>query len=273
MTITSKVADRLSSGLKHFQPILSAAKARDVNEHDTVVIAIDVLAELFGFDKYTEVTREYCVRGTFCDLAIKLDGKCQFLIEVKAIGLDLKDSHIKQVVDYAANEGIEWVAVTNGFLWRVFRVSFAKPIDRELVLDLDLLAVNPRNRDDLESLGLLTRESMLKSALEGYHDQQQATNRFFIAAVVTSEPVLEIVRRQLRRVSPDIKIDLEEIRERLEQDVLKRDVLEGGEAEKAKRKVSRSSSVSLRVKKNEVDQPAKEDVTPTPAVVKSGLDQ
>src|SRR4051812_19719313 len=99
-TIPSKVADRITTCLKRFQPILSSAKARDVNESDTVIIVTDMLSEIFGYDKYVEITSEHAVRGTFCDLSISLDGKSQFLVEVKAIGLELKDSHVKQAVDY-----------------------------------------------------------------------------------------------------------------------------------------------------------------------------
>lgn len=90
MPIPSKVADRLASGLKRFQPILAAAKHRDVNESDTSIMVTDLMAELFGYDKYSEITRELCIRGTFCDLATRIDGKFQMLVEVKAIGLDLK---------------------------------------------------------------------------------------------------------------------------------------------------------------------------------------
>ena len=107
MAIPSRVSDRLSSGLKRFQPILSSAKSRDVNESDTSMIVTDVLADVFGYDKYSEITRELCIRGTFCDLATRIEGKFQMLIEVKAIGLGLKDTHVKQAVDYAANQGIE----------------------------------------------------------------------------------------------------------------------------------------------------------------------
>src|SRR4051812_24723444 len=141
MAIPSRVSERLSAGIKRFQPILSSARARDVNESDTSMIVTDVLAEVFGYDKYSEVTRELCIRGTFCDLATRIEGKFQMLIEVKAIGLDLKETHVKQAVDYAANQGIEWAAVTNGHQWKVYRVIFAKPIDTELVLDFDLLSL------------------------------------------------------------------------------------------------------------------------------------
>src|SRR5215472_9446229 len=106
-SIPAKAVERIREGLKRFQPILTSAKARDVNESDTVVIVGDMLQAVFGYDKYSEITSEHMIRGTFCDLAIKLDGKIAFLLEAKAIGIDLKDQHVKQAVDYAANQGVE----------------------------------------------------------------------------------------------------------------------------------------------------------------------
>lgn len=249
MAIASRLIERLSAGIKRFQPILTSAKARDVNEADTSMIVSDILAEVFGYDKYSEITKELCIRGTFCDLATRIDGKFQMIIEVKAIGLDLKDPHVKQAVDYAANQGIEWVALTNGHLWRVFRVFFTKPIANELVLDFDLLLVNPKSTDHLEGLYLLTRESMLKSGLYAYHDHLQATNKFYLAAVVMSDPVLETVRRELRRLS-DAKLEVAELREALGLHVLKREVLEGEKAESAKRKVAKAAGKTLRARKD-----------------------
>ena len=102
MAMPVKVADRLSVGLKRFVPILAAAKSRDVNESDTSMIVTDMLADVYGYDKYSEVTRELAIRGTYCDLATRIDGKFQMLIEVKAIGLELKEAHAKQAIDYAA---------------------------------------------------------------------------------------------------------------------------------------------------------------------------
>jgi len=258
MAISARVSDRLSAGLKRFQPILEAAKTRDVNESDTSMIVTDMLAEIFGYDKYNEITRELCIRGTFCDLATKIDGKIQLIVEVKAIGLELKDAHAKQAVDYAANAGIEWVAVTNGSHWRVFRVIFGKPIDQELVLDLNVLELSARNTTHLENLFLLTRESMTKSALHAYHDYKQATSRFFLAAVLTNDTVLEVVRRELRRVSPDVRITVEELRNALQTDVLKRDVIEGEKADTARKKVARAATKMLRIRK-EADEPVEEE--------------
>lgn len=97
--IPKRVAERLVATIKRYQPILGDARKRDVGEADTVTIVKDMLADVFGYDKYTEVTSEYAIRGTYCDLATRIDGVLQALIEVKAIGLDLKDAHSKQAVD------------------------------------------------------------------------------------------------------------------------------------------------------------------------------
>lgn len=207
----------------------------------------DILGELFGYDKYTEVTSECAIRGTWCDLGIKLsDGKFLFLIEVKAIGLALKDPHIKQAVDYAANQGSDWVMLTNGETWRVYKVTFAKPISSELVLELNLSNLSAKKNADVALLYHLTREGWAKSAIDTFHQQRQACSRFTVAAVVLSDAVVDVVRRELRRLSPDVKIVPEEVREVLLHEVLKRDVTEGDEAALAERRLARVHTRALR---------------------------
>jgi len=246
-TIPKKASERITAGLKRFQPILSAAKARDVGESDTVTIITDMLAEVFGYDKYSEITSEYAIRGTFCDLAIKLDGALQTLIEVKAIGIDLKDAHVKQAVDYAANQGVDWVLLTNGITWRVYHIVFAKPIDHELVIDIDFCALNSRTASDIELLYLWCKEGWQRSVLGEFHTQKQALSRFFIGAMLLTPAVLDVIRRELRRISPDVKIESEQIRTVLASEVIKREVMEGEKADEARKKIVKAASKALRV--------------------------
>src|ERR1043165_8062336 len=253
MGIPNRIAERLAAGLKRFQPILAAAKSRAVNESDTSLIFPEMLAEIFGYDKYSEVTRELTIRGTHCDLATRIDGKYQMLIEVKAVGIDLRDGHAKQAVDYAANQGVEWVALTNGVIWKVFQVIFAKPIETELVLEFDFLTLSPKSAAQLENLYLLTRESMVKSGLYAYHDHIQATSKFYLAAVVLGDPVIDTIRRELRRVS-DVKVDADELRSLLREEVIKREVIEGEKAEAAHKKVTKSANKMLRIRKEGEDE-------------------
>lgn len=249
MPIPKKVADRLAAGLKRFKPVLEAAKDRDVNESDTSMIVTDMLAEIFGFDKYAEVTREYTIRGTYCDLATKIEGQLQTLIEVKAIGIGLRENHVKQAVDYAANQGVEWVMLTNGVNWKVFSVSFSKPISADLVLDLDILDMSPSDADAIEDLFLLSKEGIQRSGLDAYNDQLKVRNKFNLAALILSDPILHTIRRELKRISPDVRISVEEIKAALGHEVIKRDAIEGEKATEAQKLVSRAASKALRQRK------------------------
>jgi hypothetical protein len=262
MSIPIKAAERIRAELKRFQPIIQAAKARDVNESDTVVIVTDLLQYIFGYDKYNEITSEHMIRGTFCDLAVKIGGTLAFLLEVKSIGTELKDGHVKQAIDYAANQGVEWVGLTNGQIWRIYKVTFAKPIEFEVVVDIDLLSMSHRDAEQVEYLGMFAKEGWQRARLVEHHAHRQVLNKYMLAAVLLSEPVLGVMRRQLRRISPDTKIDEEELRSCLRADVMKREVLEGEKSLAAMKQVSRAEARALRKSKEEVG--AASSPTPTP---------
>jgi hypothetical protein len=267
MPLSSKVQTRLVAGIKRFQPILANAKARDLNESDTVIIITDMLADVFGFEKYGEITSEFAIRGTYCDLAIKLDGALRLLIEGKPVGADLKEAYIKQAVDYAANQGVEWVVLTNGGTWKVFRITFSQPINSELVFEIDFAATNSKSEEHLNSLYLLTKEGFTKSELDSYHAQRQAMSRFCLGAMLISDPVIDVVRRELRRMSPDVKLDVDEIRNTIAAEVIKREVLEGDKADEARRKVSRSQNKAAKTRPPKADAAPAAVPAPTPVVV------
>ena len=71
--IPKKVQERFSDRIRPFQKIAEQQKAKDVSEADTVTVVKDILAEVFGYDKYQELTSEHQIKGTFCDLAVKID--------------------------------------------------------------------------------------------------------------------------------------------------------------------------------------------------------
>jgi hypothetical protein len=106
-------------------------------------------------------------------------------------------------------------------------------------VEFDLSALSPRTASLLDLLYPLTREGMLKSALQDYHAQRQAMSRFSLAALLLSEPMLKLFRRELRRLSPEVSVNLQEIRTVLAGEVLKREVVEGEKAEEARKKIQR----------------------------------
>ena len=239
INIPKRISERLASGIKKFQPILDSAKTRDINESDTVVIVNDMLSDIFGFDKYSEITSEFAIRGTYCDLATRTDGKINYLIEVKAINLDLKDQYIKQAVDYAANLGTDWVILTNGIQWNVYKITFGKPIEKELVSTFDFLQLNPKNTSQLEMLYCITKEGCTKSVLEDYHSRKQVLSKYFISNIILSEPILNAIKKELRKLEPDIKSETEQIQNIISQEIFKRELLESEKTHEAKKRINR----------------------------------
>ncbi|MEW6669443.1 MAG: type I restriction enzyme HsdR N-terminal domain-containing protein [Thermodesulfobacteriota bacterium] len=233
MAISKKVTDRIIQQLKKYQGILAEAKNRDISESDTVVIIADMLADLFGYKKYIEITTEFAIRNTYVDLAVKMGSEVRFLVEAKAVNVALKDPHVKQAIDYAANQGIEWVILTNGVDWHIYKVHFRQPIEKTLVYEFDMLQANHRDPQLIDCLGNLTREGFTQSSMTSFWQQQQATSKFSLAALLLSPALLQALRRELRRLGPGIKVDEEYLESVLRNDVLKREVVDSDEAKQA----------------------------------------
>jgi hypothetical protein len=243
-SVPGKVSTRLAAGIKKFQPILAVQQSRDVNEADTSVLVTEILCELFGYDKFTEITSEHEVHNAYCDKAVRVDGQIMLLVEVKAIGSELKDAQVRQATDYAAKEGVDWVVLTNAASWRVYKMIFGKPVEFELVYEFKFADLNPRSDQHLEQLSLLSRESWHKNKLDEYQTKMQVLGKFSLAAVILSEPVLNVVRRTLRRVSPGLKVNISQIAAALQSEVLKREVLEGEKADAARKMLKKVAGKS-----------------------------
>jgi hypothetical protein len=155
--------------------------------------------------------------------------------------------------------------------WQVYRIGFGKPISSELLMSLNFLALDPKSQVDIDSLYLLSREAQGKSLLDEYHEQKQALSKYCIGALLLTEPVLTVIRRELKRLSPDVRIEIEEIQTVLAHEVIKRDVLEGDKASEANKKIARAASRALRAKLDKggesegVSMPIVPPVNPSPS--------
>ncbi len=247
--IPKKVSDRFVKQTLRFQKILKNASDRDVNEADTVKIVADMLADIFGFDKYTEITSEFAIRNTFCDLAIKVRDDVKYLIEVKAIGINLKENHLRQAVNYGANKGMKWVALTNGLNWEFYNIRLDKSVQYEKVFSFNFLDINPRKAEDKELLFLICREGLNYAVIDEYHEKMQSLNRFVISAILLNESTLNMIRREIRKLTPGLKVDTIEIENILRNEVLKREVFESETAIDAQKKVKKIYSKLTRKKK------------------------
>ncbi len=248
MGIPKRVEDRIIQQLKRYQGILADAKNRDISESDTVVIIADMLADVFGYRKYTEITTEFAIRGNYVDLAVKVDNEVRFLLEAKAIGVTLKDAHIKQAIDYGANLGIEWVVLTNGAVWQVYKIHFKQPIDKSMVFQVDLTQSNPRSDAVIECFGNLSREGFTPSSMAALFQQRQATSKFSLAALLLTDGMIGALRREVRRIAPAVRVDDEQLHSILVNEVLKREVVDGEEAKQAADAIKKGLKAAARAK-------------------------
>jgi hypothetical protein len=250
ISIPKRAEDRLAAGIKKFQPIVQAALKRDANESDTSTIIIDMLSDVFGFDKYSEVTTEYAIRGTYCDVAIKLDGanKPSILIEIKAVGIPPDEKHIKQAIDYAANQGVDWVILSTGVCWILYKVVFGKPIGQEEVLSFNFLEIDPKKDDSLCNLYALSKDGWTKELPAQIQAEKEVLSRYNLGALLLSDPILDCFRRELRRLAPEVKTENEQLCKIFENEIIKREVLEGDKAEAASRRISRHLNKAKKVK-------------------------
>jgi hypothetical protein len=192
--------DRVRSAIRKFSKPLADLVARDANEGDTRLLVTDFLCEGLGFDKYSDLTTEYQVKGEFADYGIRIDKQLVAFIEVKRVTTKLTARHLRQVEMYAVNEGVEWVILTNGAEWQVYHLTGGLPIQIDLALDVNLLGAES-NSHKVGQLFYLTREALKRRQIDELWKTKRATAPKALLDILVSEPALAAMRRELKRVS------------------------------------------------------------------------
>ena len=163
-------------------------------------------------------------------------------MEVKAAAIELNNSHLRQTLNYGANQGVEWLVLTNGIDWQLHKVIFGQPIDKEEIARFNLHTVSVNRDEDLQTLFLLARDGLVSDAINTFHQRAQLLNKFNLTQFLFSDSVLTAIRREMRRLFPDLKVTTEQLQELLCNDVLKREVVEGDKAKVAQSYIKRAAS-------------------------------
>ena len=92
---------------------------------------------------------------------------------------------------------------------------------------------------------LLCKRGISKDLIDEFYEYRQSVNRYSIAALLQTEPVVTAIRRELRRIKNGVKVTTEEIQSLITHEILKRDVVESDavkEANKVIKKVIKKNS-------------------------------
>jgi len=198
----SDAVEMLRTHIRKFARPLRDLVDRDANEGDTRVLVTDMLCDALGYDKYEDLTTEYAVRGEFADYGIRIDKQLVAFVEVKRAAQNLNARHLRQVETYAVKEGVEWMLLTNGQVWRAYHVTTApgSPVETNLVIDVDLLDESTVNQKAAD-LFYLHKNAMKRDKIAELWMQRAATAPEALVDVLLSDPVLDAVRKEVRRRS------------------------------------------------------------------------
>lgn len=193
-----KARERIQKGLRRFATVVAKAANNKANESDTRVVVHAILSELLGWDQFEDITGEHRIRGAYADFAIRKDRGLFAIIEVKGASLDLNEKHLYQAVSYAANEGVDWVVLTNADEWRCYRVLFNKPVDKDIVFSVRISDADTKPKAKADLLYLLSTEAQRKNELADYYEHQAAMSGSNLAAALLSDRVISALRAEVR---------------------------------------------------------------------------
>lgn len=189
---------RLADFIKSQHQVLTKLKQDDANEATIRLVVTEMLTKGLGYDLVNELAPEYMVRGEFADFGLRIEQDLVAFLEVKRPGTRLDQKHLRQVQSYAVNEGVEWLWLTNGPNWQVWHLSGGLPVTLTLVFEVDLLD-GATSAKQAERLFPITRESMKRKQIDALWAQRAALSGDNLRQVLNSEPVLQVVRRELRK--------------------------------------------------------------------------
>jgi hypothetical protein len=170
---------------------------KDLDEFATRLMINSLLTNVFGYIELEEIKTEYRIRGEYADYIIQLKRKKQFVVEVKSIQLDLNEKHLRQSVGYAANEGVDWIILTNGKQVELYRVLFGKPISTRKIFDFDLSDAKEL-KNMCEMLHLLTKKSVLRDELDHFWARFEALEPIKLSGHLYSNEVVRFLRKVLK---------------------------------------------------------------------------
>jgi hypothetical protein len=179
---------------------LSRKENLDADEATARIMINNFLSQVLGYAETIDISTEYMIKGTYADYVVKLDKKIQFIVEAKAVSIDLNSHHLKQAVDYAANEGIDWVILMNGRQIELHRVLFEKPIRSQKIFEFDLTNLSTL-RAAAKNISYLSKPSVTKGELENYWKRFDALTDVNLRKALHSPEVIRALRLQIRRKS------------------------------------------------------------------------
>jgi hypothetical protein len=173
-----EVIERLAGLIEGFTQVGQAP----INEANTKNWLIEPLLRSMGWDTHdpSAVAAEYRAHGQGqnpVDYALFTDGAPALFLEAKALGTPLsKPKVINQVISYGAIAGVQWVVITDGNEYRIYRTDTNTAAPEKLLAAFTLTDASQR-AEALRYLGMLHRDALALDELTGLWAERDIDER------------------------------------------------------------------------------------------------
>jgi hypothetical protein len=195
--LTTSKKTKLLAAVKAYSKKYLHSKMKELDESGTRLMINSFLTEVLGFTPIEEVKTEYMIRGTYADYVIQTKSVRQFLVEVKALSFALSDKHLRQAINYGANEGIEWALLTNGKCFEFYKILFNKPIESRKIFSFDL-SDSSQLKDSIEVLQYLHKDAITNKGLTLLWNKTCALDPLNVAGLLFAPPITNFIKRTLK---------------------------------------------------------------------------
>ncbi len=195
--LTAVKQQKLLNALKAYRKDFLDGNLKELDESGTRIMINHFLSDVLGYKQLEEIKTEYMIKGTYADYVIQVNKNRHFLVEVKALSFQLSEKHLRQTVNYGANEGIEYALLTNGRNFEFYKIIFEQPISSRLIFAVDLSdAAGLKNAP--KHLQHLHKESVVKNLFKPLWNKCEATDPYNIAGILCSDTVVNGIKKMIR---------------------------------------------------------------------------
>lgn len=195
--LTGAKQQKLLSSLKIYRKQFLESGLVELDESGTRLMINSFLSDVLGYKQLEEIKTEYMIKGTYADYVIQVNKTRHFLVEVKALSFELSEKHLRQTINYGANEGIEYALLTNGRSFEFYKIIFDKPISSRLIFKVDLSSLAGL-KETMTYLQHLHKDSVVKNQFKPLWNKCEATDPYNVAGIICSTPVLNTIKKLIR---------------------------------------------------------------------------
>ncbi|MBE9111798.1 type I restriction enzyme HsdR N-terminal domain-containing protein [Nodosilinea sp. LEGE 07298] len=203
--IRQEAIDSIRDGFRRRHPrLVEISNSPRASEEEVRRWCIEALENVLGYSK-NELDTEVRTLGGKVDIALKRGDHIFLVIECKNIRAKLNNNVRDQAAGYATSLSAEWAVVTNGQIWRLYRVIPQAGRDPRFIeiFDVSLLDEDGVSEVDAENLYLLTSKAVFGGDLENMSHLVACTSKKRILQALASERVVKALRLELATTYKD----------------------------------------------------------------------